>query len=93
LIALRRRVPLLACLLLVLSCLMAVGIVCTCSSDQSFQGLQRIVQIDSTALPAVVEIWGVVALISIALVVAPGLANEVAQRGRASPQLLQRFLF
>jgi len=72
---------------------MAVGVVCSCSSDQSLQTIQRIVQIDSGALPAVLEIWGVMALIVGALAVTPGFAREVAEHGRASPQLLQRFLF
>jgi hypothetical protein len=93
LIRLRRRLPLFACLLLALTCLMAVGVVCTCSSDQSFQTIQRFVQSTSAALPAVVEVWSVLTLTLAALFVGWLVTTEPERRGRASSQFLQRFLF
>jgi hypothetical protein len=93
LIRLRRRLPLFACLLLALTCLMAAGIVCTCSSDQSLQSIQRIVSTIGAALPAVIEVWGFLALIVVASFVGPLLTSEAPKRGRASPEYLQRFLF
>jgi hypothetical protein len=91
LVSLRGRLPLVASLLLVLTCLMAVGVVCTCSSDHSLQAIERVVQSAATALPAVVVVW-FVAAVTLALV-GVSLAPEPEQRGRASPQVLQRFLF
>ncbi len=93
LIRLRRRFPLFVCLLLALTCLMAVGIVCTCSADQSLQSIQRIISTSGAALPAVIEVWGFLVLSFVALFVGPLLASEAPKRGRASPEFLQRFLF
>jgi hypothetical protein len=94
-VGLRRRLPLLASLLLVLTCLMAVGVVCTCSSDQSLQTIQRIVQgaSSSAALPARVVVSNIVVFGLGMLLVGFVLMPDVAGRGRASPQVLQRFLF
>jgi hypothetical protein len=91
LVGLRRRLLSIASLFLVLSCLMAVGVVCTCSSDHSLQALERVIQSTAHALPALVVVWfassvsGALALVSFAV--------EPERRGRASPQVLQRFLF
>lgn len=91
----RRRLPLLASLLLVLTCVMAVGVVCACSSDQSIQSVQRIVHADgsSASMYAPLQLWGLAWLTLVAMVVAPVLADRASARGRASPQVLQRFLF
>ncbi len=93
LIRLRRRLPLFVCLLLTLTCLMAVGIVCTCSSDQSLQSIKRIISTTGAALPAVIEVWGFLALSLVALFVGPLLTSDAPKRERASPEFLQRFLF
>jgi len=95
LISARRRLRFVACLLLALTCLMAVGIVCTCSADQSLQTVQRVVQTAhaSAALPAVFDLWTVLTVTLAALLVGPILTGEPERRGRASPQVLQRFLF
>jgi hypothetical protein len=90
LVALRRRLPLIASLLLVLGCLMAAGVVCTCSSDHSLQAIERVVQSAAAAVPTVVVVWFVAALVAL---VGVSLVAEPDQRGRASPQVLQRFLF
>jgi hypothetical protein len=95
LISARRRLRFVACLLLALTCLMAVGVVCACSSDQSLQTVQRLVQTASAsaALPAVIGAWSVFTLTLTALFIRPMLTTEPDKRGRASPQTLQRFLF
>jgi len=92
LIGLRRRLPLVVSLLLVLACLMAAGVVCACSSDHSLQAIERVVQSAAAALPAVVVVWTVVAAL-VAWVSAALVVPEREGRGRASPQVLQRFLF
>jgi type IV secretory pathway VirB2 component (pilin) len=89
---LRRRVLLLACLLLALTCLMAVGVVCTCSSDHSLQTVQQIVQSAGSSIAAVIAVWSV-GLLMMSVLVGWLLVNETDARGRASPELLQRFLF
>ena len=95
LVSARRQFRLVACVLLALTCLMAVGIVCTCSADQSLQTIQRVVQSahSSAALPAAVEVWSVVAMTLVVLLVGSVIVGEPGGRGRASPQVLQRFLF
>jgi len=92
LIGVRRRVPLIAGLLLILACLMAVGVVCSCSSDQSLQSIQQVMKSGiSAAATVLVVVWStalLLARLSLALVLV-----RPEGRGRASPPLLQRFLF
>jgi hypothetical protein len=89
---LRRRVSWLVCLLLALTCLMAVGVVCTCSSDHSLQSVQQTVQSAGTWIAAVIEVWSV-GLLVMSIALGWLLVNKADARGRASPELLQRFLF
>jgi hypothetical protein len=87
---LRGRMPLVVFILLALVCLGLLGFACACLSDQPAAALERRVQAPALA-PAVVEVWPAILFgVSAAelLVFAP-----VAARGRASPELLQRFLF
>jgi hypothetical protein len=84
---LRGRVPLLVFILLAVLCLALIGLACACLDDQFAQAFDRALQ---TPL-ALIEVWAamaVVTLASISLIVL-----SVPASGRASPALLQRFLF
>lgn len=80
--------PLLAFVLLAVICLALIGFACACLEDQFAQALDRVAQ----AVPAaIIVLWSglsVAALVSLAVI-----ALEVPASGRASPALLQRFLF
>ena len=82
--------PLVVFILLALVCLGMLGFACACLSDQPAAALERAVQAPALA-PALVEVWPALPF----GVFAAGLLvfMPVAARGRASPQLLQRFLF
>jgi hypothetical protein len=85
---LRGRMPVLAFILLAVLCLALIGFACACLDDQLAQAFDRIVQ---SAPPAVIELWpafAVATLASLSLVF-----FSVPAFGRASPVLLQRFLF
>ena len=92
LIALRRWVPLLACVLLTLTSLMAIGVVCTCSSDHSLQSIQKVVEGGVGGMVAVIEVWSVW-LLAVSVLLVWLLVGKTEARGRASPERLQRFLF
>lgn len=87
---LRGRMPLVVFILLALLCLGLLGFACACLSDQPAAALERAVQAPALA-PALVELWPaiLVGLFGAALLV----YWPVAARGRASPAVLQRFLF
>jgi hypothetical protein len=87
--ALRGRMPLLAFILLAILCLALFGFACACVSDQPLQALERALG-GIPALPALVEVWSLVALLALASAM---LATAPKARARApSPALLQRFL-
>ena len=80
--------PLLAFVLLAVLCLALIGFACACLDDQFAQTLDRFVQ---SAPAAVIELWPAFAMgkfASLSLIV-----FSVAASDRASPALLQRFLF
>jgi len=80
--------PLLAFVLLAVICLALIGFACACLDDQFAQAFDRIVQ---SAPAAVVELWpafAVATLASLSVII-----FSVPASGRASPALLQRFLF
>lgn len=80
--------PFLAFVLLAVICLALIGFVCACLNDQFAQALDRIAQ---SAPVAVIELWPALVLgmlASLSLVV-----FSVPASDRASPALLQRFLF
>lgn len=82
--------PLVVLILLALVCLGLLGFACACLSDQPAVALERALQAPALA-PAVVELWPAILLGAFTvglLVYAP-----VEARGRASPAVLQRFLF
>lgn len=79
--------PLWAFILLAVLCLALVGLACACLDDQFAQAFDRAFQTPT----AVMEAWpamSVLMLASLSLVV-----PAVRATGRASPALLQRFLF
>ena len=87
---LRGRMPLIAFILLAVVCLALLGFACACLSDQPAQAVDRATSLGS-ALPPLVEVWS---LVFVALVGARFLfAERERGRSRASPAVLQRFLF
>lgn len=82
--------PLIAFILLAVVCLAMLGFACACLSDQPIQSIDRALSA-GPALPAVIEIWSwlFVSLAGASLV----LVARDRTCSRASPALLQRFLF
>jgi hypothetical protein len=82
--------PLLVFILLALLCLGLLGFACACLTDQPAVALERAMQAPALA-PTVVELWPAIlfGVFGAALLV----YWPVAARGRASPVMLQRFLF
>jgi hypothetical protein len=87
---LRDRMPLIAFILVAVVCLAVLGFACACLSDQPIQAIDRALSA-GPALPAVIEVW---TLLFVALAGA-GVVFVTGDRisSRASPALLQRFLF
>jgi hypothetical protein len=86
----RKRLPLIAFIFLVLILLMLIGIACACATGHPMQAVEKAVSAIPAA-PPLIELWSLIVLLlaPVALfVAAPGRAQ-----GRASPPLLQRFLF
>jgi hypothetical protein len=82
--------PLIGFVLLAVVCLALLGFACACLSDQPAQSIERAMSL-GTALPPLVEVWALlIASIGGASVV---LVAGERTRSRASPALLQRFLF
>jgi hypothetical protein len=79
--------PWLAFLVLAIICLGLLGLACACFSEQLALAFERALQ----APVASVELWP--HLVLLASAVPAFLALAVDARGRASPALLQRFLF
>lgn len=77
--------PLLVFVLLALVCLALLGFACACLSDEPALAFQ------APALTATTDLWPVIALAALAATLL--LRAAPAARGRASPELLQRFLF
>jgi hypothetical protein len=86
---LRRHLPLVVFIFLVLLAVMLVGLACACFTDHPMQAIEKALSVIPAA-PPMVEVWPalVLGLFAGALV----LTLTVAARGR-SPALLQRFLF
>ena len=80
--------PFLAFVLLAVICLALVGFACACFDDQFVQALDRVAQ---SVPAAVIVLWSALAMG--ALLSLPLIAFHVPAFGRASPALLQRFLF
>ena len=89
-LVLRRRLPLVVFVLLAVLLLMLVGIACACLSNHPMQAADRVAG-PLVALPPLTAMW---ALLVLVLAAAPLLLDRrVPATGRASPALLQRFLY
>ena len=84
----RRRVPLVVFVLLLVLILLAVGFACACFSDQPLKAVERTLGGFST--PALIEMWAALVIVVMAAPVLVG--RRVAPMGRASPAVLQCFL-
>jgi hypothetical protein len=82
--------PVIAFVLLVVICLALLGFACACLSDQPAQAIERAASLGA-AMPPLVEVWALL-IASLAAIPFVLVAGERA-RSRASPALLQRFLF
>jgi hypothetical protein len=87
---LRRRLPLIVFVLLLLLVAMLVGFACACLTDHPMQAIDRALA-GVASMPAVLVIWTFVA--AMALVATLANRPQPYAPGRASPALLQRFLF
>jgi hypothetical protein len=87
---LRGRMPLVAFVLLAVICLALVGFACACLTDYPAVAIERALSA-IPALPALVQVWTFVAVV--AAMTAFVVAGPRMATGRASPALLQRFLF
>jgi hypothetical protein len=87
---LRGRMPLLVFILLAVVCLAILGFACACLTDQPAQAIDRATSLGSV-LPALVDAWSLV----LVTLMSGGFALALRERttSRASPALLQRFLF
>lgn len=83
---LRGRMPLLVFILLVILCLLLVGLVCACLDDGFAQAAERVLQ--TLALAGFWFALSPATIASLSIV-----AVSVVAARRASPALLQRFLF
>ena len=88
--ALRVRLPLIVFILLLLLLVMIIGIACACATDHPMQAVDRALSA-IPAIPPVIEMWSLMVLLlaPVSLFV----ATPRRAQGRASPPLLQRFLF
>ena len=88
----RKRLPLLVCLVVLFTCLAAVGVTCAvCATSHPAQALQQtLTSFPAAAPPALAGGTLILVLAAAPLLV---VSAPVGGRGRASPALLQRFLF
>jgi len=87
---LRKHLPLVVFIFLVLIAVMLLGFACACLTDHPMQAIEKVLAA-IPAVPAIIEVWSALAVGLFAAAVAsrpPALA-----RRRASPAVLQRFLF
>jgi hypothetical protein len=82
--------PLVVFILLAVVCLALLGFACACLTDQAVQAVERATSLGS-ALPPLIEVWSLV----LVAVMGGSLLVAVREQGgsRASPAVLQRFLF
>ena len=90
LIEMRRRLPLVVFVVLLIMLVVMLGFACLCVSDHPSQAVERAIGAFAQ-MAAVIEIWSLL-LLSVPIIVVTVLLSSEA-RGRASPAQLQRFLF
>jgi len=82
--------PLIAFILLAVVCVAIFGFACACLSNDTSRALEQAVS-SGSALPPLIEVWS---LVFVAFVgIAQLLVAERRAPSRASPIVLQRFLF
>lgn len=88
----RKRLPLLVCLVLLFTCLAAVGVTCAvCVTAHPAQALQQTLTSFPAAAPPPVAAWTMILILTTAPLLV--VSARAGGRGRASPALLQRFRF
>jgi len=87
---LRERLPLIVFILLLVLIVMTIGIACACATQHPMNTVEQTLSAAS-AMPALIEIW----TYTFAAIVLVGFIVPQPRRalGRASPPVLQRFLF
>ena len=85
----RKHLPLVVFIYLVLIAVMLVGFACACLTDHPMQAIEKALSAIPAA-PAIVEVWSVLAA---GLFVAVAVRLPRTARDRRSPAVLQRFLF
>jgi hypothetical protein len=85
----RRRMPLLAFILLLVFVLLMLGVACACISDHPAQIIDRALG-PGPAAPAVIEMWSFAITLMLVTFV---LVRPRRVAARSSPAALQRFLF
>lgn len=85
----RKRLPPVVFILLLIFLLLMLGIACVCISDHPVQPIERALGA-ITAAPPVMEIW---TLMVVLMFVSAVLIRPRTVASRASPATLQRFLF
>lgn len=85
----RARLPLFVFVLLLLLLLIMLGFACACISDHPVQAMERALAAIPSAAP-VIELW---TLSLLAFVAVTGIAKQRRTPERASPSMLQCFLF
>jgi hypothetical protein len=88
--ALRRRMPLVAFVLLVVFALLLLGFACACTSDHPATAIERALSAPAS-LPPLIEVWSLLAAAASLLATAFVRTHVLVARG--SPAELQRFLF
>ena len=89
---LRGRMPVIVFVLLVVVCLALIGVACACFGDTPLQALDRAFAA-APSVAAVIELWPLLVALSLAGGLVCARSRLIGPPGRASPALLQRFLF
>ena len=85
----RRRVPLIVFVLLVVMVVLVVGFACACIGDQPLKPAERTLG-TGLSTPALVEMWAMLVIVFMAAPIA--VRRRIDATGRASPAVLQCFL-
>lgn len=84
--------PFVAFVLLAAVCLLMIGFACACLTDQPAQVTDRAVSLGSQ-LAMVIEVWSPAAVGELLALLTVLVLTFARPNGRASPAVLQRFLF
>jgi hypothetical protein len=87
--SIRRHVPLVVFLLILVLVVLMIGFACACFGDGPLTTTDRAAGA-SIAMPALIEMWAALAIVFFAPLLL--LARKIAATGRGSPAVLQCFL-